>query len=956
MHRSLILLVCVCLCGLTSGVLAEALPPVSALPSHPEFPDPLVMADGSRITTREQWVKARRPEFMEQFQHYMYGYLPPKPEKTVAKIEREDRNAFGGKATLKEVTVVFGPPEVAPIHLMLVIPNRRQGAVPVVLGMNYFGNQTLVRDPAVRLPDNWMPERGEGVVNNRSTEASRGTWAEIWRIEYLIDRGYALATFYNGDIDPDRPDERGIQTYYKKLDTRFDCGTVAAWGWGLQRAVDYLVTDPDVDRNRIVVTGHSRLGKAALVAAAFDERIAIAIPHQAGCGGSAPSRPVKTVGPPAGKPPETVAQINDKFPHWFNARFKEFNDQPDRLPFDQHCLVALCAPRPVLFSNGRADTWINPQGQFDVLRAAAPVYRLLGAGDFTASQMPPDGTLIDGTLGFFVRPGAHSLKPEDWKAFLDFADKHFALPKTAAVEVPRWEMHEFELHGAGPENPFRDASLTGAFISPSGRKITTGGFYDGGDTWRLRFAPDEEGEWRYTLRGDRVAISGSGILRCLSPRGAGIIRIHPRNPYAFAWDNGTPFFPMGDTCYGLFDDSPITPALRAEYLKTRRAQRFNFVRMTIGHSEKQAAANPACWAWGGTPQKPDLDRFNPVFFRNFDALMEQMRDAGMNVELILLNFYRQPFTNTKVWTPERERLWLRYVLSRYAAFGNVFLWTIANEYETHPDGAYRLDFPADVEWAKNTARYIKSCDPFHHPVTVHPVISASRQGESPRAPFDPPWRIGEFFGVDDAMDVQSQQTGSMGDGTAWDEKLQCWTGDSTTLAASVTADRRYRKPVLNSENGYEYLRGDSTSKQQVHHTDKVRHSAWRIVCAGGFFAAGFHGTIGHSDAWNRIDPSSHYTFTLKDEGAANQLRALYDFLHSAAMVDHATPPGAGRRRGPRGARARLHHLSAARRLCRVGFVRVSRPVYRVLVQSAGRNSRKAVQGGGRRKDSLRRAG
>jgi hypothetical protein len=195
--------------------------------------------------------------------------------------------------------------------------------------------------------------------------------------------------------------------------------------------VDYLVTTPSIDSHRIVVTGHSRTGKAALVAAAFDERIALAIPHQAGCGGSAPSRARIAIGKsynrldtPQTRPPETVMDINDKFPHWFNARFKEFNSQPQRLPFDQNCLVALCAPRPVLFTNGRGDTWINPAGQFEVLRAAAPVYRLLGAGDFTAEELPPDRQLIDGVLGYYLRPGGHSLLREDWKLFLDFADKH----------------------------------------------------------------------------------------------------------------------------------------------------------------------------------------------------------------------------------------------------------------------------------------------------------------------------------------------------------------------------------------------------------------------------------------------------------------------------------------------------------------------------------------------------
>jgi hypothetical protein len=427
-------------------------------------------------------------------------------------------------------------------------------------------------------------------------------------------------------------------------------------------------------------------------------------------------------------------------------------------------------------------------------------------------------------------------------------------------------------------NPYLDASLVGEFTAPSGKKIVVPGFYDGDAKWRLRFAPSEEGTWSYLLRGENVEILERGTLHCSKPLGHGFIRTNQANPYTFAHADGTPFFPMGDTCYGLFDDSPITPALREAYLKARRAQGFNFVRMSVGHSEARAAAEHTYWAWGGTPEKPDLTRFNPAFFQAFDELMYQLRGHSMNVELLVLNFYRRPFTDTAEWTAAVERQWLRYLIARYGAFDHIFLWTIANEYETHPDGTYRLDFPDDVEWARATARFIKANDVYRHLVSVHPVVSASRLGDSPGAPFDPPWRIGEFFGEDDAMDVLSQQTGQHGEGTKWDETLRCWTGDSATLVDSVKADRRYGKPVLNTESGYEYLRGDPTSRKQVHHTDKVRHSAWRIVCAGGFFAAGFHGSLGHSDVWNRIDAPNHYSFRVQDEGAAAQLRLLYDFF------------------------------------------------------------------------------
>jgi len=146
------------------------------------------------------------------------------------------------------------------------------------------------------------------------------------------------------------------------------------------------------------------------------------IPHQAGCGGTAPSR---------GKVGESVKQINNGFPHWFNGTFKEFNDKPDRLPFDQNCLAALVAPRPVLFSNAVEDTWANPEGQFQVLQATDQVYRLLGVEGLGAKQMPEPGKLLGSRLGYYIRPGKHSMTREDWKIFLDFADKRLGKPANA---------------------------------------------------------------------------------------------------------------------------------------------------------------------------------------------------------------------------------------------------------------------------------------------------------------------------------------------------------------------------------------------------------------------------------------------------------------------------------------------------------------------------------------------
>src|SRR5205823_13706908 len=210
------------------------------------------------------------------------------------------------------------------------VPNARKRPAPVFIGMNFSGNHALVNDPGIRLPTVWMYP-GPGVKNNRATEAGRGKQANVWALEQSIDRGYAVATFYNGDIDPDQTGKReGIRPWLetRSADAGRETATIMAWAWGISRAVDYLVSDKDIDAKRIAVVGHSRLGKTALVAAAFDERVALAIPLQAGCGGTAPSRRHN----PKGEP---VDRINTAFPHWFWPAFQQFNADTPNLAFDQ---------------------------------------------------------------------------------------------------------------------------------------------------------------------------------------------------------------------------------------------------------------------------------------------------------------------------------------------------------------------------------------------------------------------------------------------------------------------------------------------------------------------------------------------------------------------------------------------------------------------------------------------
>jgi len=399
---------------------AESLPEVPKLPLQTGWPDPFKMLNGQAVTNEAMWRRSRRAELKSLFQHYMYGELPPKPERVEVEKLGEHQDLFDGKATLKLVRLKLGDAAAPAIDVMLVMPNGGRGPHPAFVGMNFCGNHALLNDPRVPLARGWVYTNCRDCPQNKATEASRGHQAADWAIEQTIQRGYALASFCSSDVDSDRADvSDGIKAWLAKkknepVPTK-DRGSIACWAWGFHRVVDFLMGEVEIDPMRVAVVGHSRNGKTALLAGALDERIALAIPHQAGCGGTAPSR---------GKIGESVKQINDRFPHWFNGRFKEFNEQTDRLPFDQHALVALMAPRPVLLSNAVEDQWANPSGQFEVLKAAEPVYRLLGAGGVDSAELPPLNTLVASRLGYYIRPGKHSMNRDDWKVFLDFADRH----------------------------------------------------------------------------------------------------------------------------------------------------------------------------------------------------------------------------------------------------------------------------------------------------------------------------------------------------------------------------------------------------------------------------------------------------------------------------------------------------------------------------------------------------
>ena len=382
----------------------------AAVPDY-TLPDLFRTRSGKVVSDVKTWERQRRPELIALFEEQMYGKAPQAPDALHFKLLSEDPAAFGGLAARKEVKVCFNESESEYLTLLLYVPNRRQHPVPCLLGINFFGNHTTTVDPGVSLPDSTR-YRADFTLDARGSQAHR------WPYETILARGFAVATFCCEDVDPDVDDgfRNGVHGLLgPEKRTGGDWGTLAAWAWGLSRALDYLLADPDVAGDRVAVFGHSRMGKAALWAGAKDSRFAMVISNASGCGGAALSR--RHYG-------ETLRRINIRFPHWYCGNFHRWGDNETDMPFDQHELLALIAPRPLYVESGSEDRWSDPRGEYLSLVAASPVYCLYGFDTFTDTQMPPVETpLVKGRTGYHIRAGKHEILLYDWLQYLAFADR-----------------------------------------------------------------------------------------------------------------------------------------------------------------------------------------------------------------------------------------------------------------------------------------------------------------------------------------------------------------------------------------------------------------------------------------------------------------------------------------------------------------------------------------------------
>lgn len=384
------------------------------------LPDPLTLKSGEKVKDAQTWNTKRRPEILALYREEMFGRSPAAPSKLDYEVISVDKQALGGKAVRKIVSLSLAGKKVS---MLIYLPANAQKATPVFVALGFNGNQTVAVDPGVPLAEEWSVDRTtHKLVHKRAEESSRGQSAERWQVEKILAHGYGLATIYAGDIEPDQPGaiSYGIRPLFFKPGQSGpapnEWGALAEWAWGLSRAMDYFEKDHDVDARKVAVFGHSRMGKTALWAGAQDTRFSIVISNESGEGGAAIAR--RLYG-------ERTQDLNTHFPHWFDANYSKYNGKENTLPFDSHMLMSLIAPRALYVASAEGDQWSDPKGEFLGLVNASPVFELLGRKGLGTSTMPEVHQPIMHDVAYHIRAGKHDVTAYDWDQYLKFADSQW---------------------------------------------------------------------------------------------------------------------------------------------------------------------------------------------------------------------------------------------------------------------------------------------------------------------------------------------------------------------------------------------------------------------------------------------------------------------------------------------------------------------------------------------------
>ena len=437
--------------ALDARIRAEAVNQDESLVPEYTLPSPLVNPDGSRVTTAAEWMNFRRSGILELYEREMYGRIPPRPDRMTFEVLSEKNDALGGAARRREVRIgcAMNNGRSFSFDLLLYVPKSASGPVPAFLGLNFKGNHACTCEQDVMMtPVSFNDGKFSTVDEARAFYGeenmlsvrdprfygpeSRGIQAGRWSFEEVVKRGYAAATVCYEDIFPDNVNGWEYSCFSLFGDFRGYRGSheeytaIGAWAWGLSRALDYLETCPEVDASRVCVHGHSRLGKTALWAGATDSRFGMAVSNDSGCGGAAISRRVFG---------ENWLVIVNFFPHWFVKSARCYMANEEAMPFDQHFLVSLMAPRPVAVASAAEDLWADPRGEFLGALHAGEVYALFGSRGLPCREMPGTGVFVTGDVSYHVRTGKHDQTPVDWSHYLEIADRY--LRKIPASEKGR---------------------------------------------------------------------------------------------------------------------------------------------------------------------------------------------------------------------------------------------------------------------------------------------------------------------------------------------------------------------------------------------------------------------------------------------------------------------------------------------------------------------------------------
>ena len=372
-----------------------------------QLPSLLTCNDGTPVRTPEDWISKRRPEVLETLRREEYGRLPDMSDVAVrfrVTSIRKGTKIMAGQAVRKsvELTAQRGDRQFS-FTFDIFIPASAKKPVPAFIEICNRGPMNC--DPAREILSHFYPA------------------------ETIVSRGYACCAFRTHEVAPDY--EEGFHAGFWRLFPEFSSedpadaadhrpfdamGTISAWAWAASRILDYFETDPDIDEKRVAVVGHSRGGKTALWCGAQDERFAMAVSSCSGNSGDAISR---------GKTGESIRQILDRFPFWFARNYQNYIDRESEMPFDQHFLISLMAPRLVYTSTKTNDAWADPASEFKSLVHASPVYELFGLTGIEQKEMSlPEQPLHQGQIGHHHKTGDHDMDDYDWDQYIRFADLH----------------------------------------------------------------------------------------------------------------------------------------------------------------------------------------------------------------------------------------------------------------------------------------------------------------------------------------------------------------------------------------------------------------------------------------------------------------------------------------------------------------------------------------------------